>query len=1220
MEIIVPEPEKFDFKRRRVSTTTSTLGENLKAQYGNIINPIISQNEFYSGAGGEEVYDQNSISRVEDYINDNGIVGPEADELRAFGIGSLENFQSTLRSIEEKQKNLENLSRASTLNLIVSDPALHVSLLIPYAGMSAANKFAGALRASASRSTALRNQSTFQEFTQGRASFSDPRYLDVRLFRDFVSAKQTMSSKKFSVAQLARIGALDAGVVDGSINLTLALTEISEGQDPLDAMANAALYTAGATAIGGLMGYGVGRVANRPRTALNREATFNKAYKKFLNSVSEKPTETGEDLSFTGSWFTNSWFMKSVPTPVRATIQDSDLPEWPKLEMLELGGDNGMPFAMNQVGRSVGSSTFIETGRRQGDWFKALDVINKDYRTVNPNSGGAEFLSIPLGEYAEKIKRKIGRDSFAPDEWYNHIGRLMVDEVPFDKMTPQEASSVQAARSFFEKYGDELQSLGIINVKDVYEDSYLKNVGRQMELQSVTRSIIQQNKKWMEPQLNKETIGIEKINNKLKALNKTQASRGLTKKQLEFRTSLEKQLVESQDKQAALQDLFDKIEEANSIEELALLYDKLRLTEKMSDGLQTLSKSMQETSVRITNALDVLKSKGTKSPNNYLMRIFNRRKIEQDTNAFKQILIKYFKENPEVISKNDDGLFVRQQLATDPASLDRRAQETIDNILGETDEDSVDAIFTGYGRSGPLISRRLDIPNSLIKDYIVTDIKEIMIAYTNRVAPRIEYHKRFSDPKSGKLMSLEARINYYRERLTKEGVKEVTIDKFIKNFVAIYDQVVGTTLKRPDAIDTKVADFLRTATSWTFLGGSGLAAIGDGASILMDHELNVIGKSFLGLMDDVSFKASKRELNLAGEALEIVRGVTHLKYMESLSNNLFNKTLPDKLNNAFYIANGLAPVTIAIKVLDGLLRGHTIVEASSRLVAGNASKFEIEFLARYNITPDLAKKISESPFDTSEGGLFLPNTEAWTDEDAVIAFRNALNSGVMNRVIMGTPADKPIVMSGVAYIPDSIASKLPFDLPADPRVKGYRRVESGLLALPFTFYSYTMGALSKITANHAAGSVRNRLSHAAVAMGLGSLIVSTRTPDWAWDKMDTEDKIMRAFDFSGLAAIYTDMAYRAITMASETGLGNNFPIQPKFQASPDKLGAAVSVFGAPADWTYEVLSGIGQMLQGDVKDGAQQMIKMAPLATTIMTGNALKDMANEMVEGLPNRP
>ena len=1202
MEITVPKALPFNTGGRLPTREAPTLGETGNAQYGKIFNPIVNQLNFYTRTS---TYDPDSQERIEDFIKGNELNENDARYLRSFGIGSSENFSAALKFIENRRKNQSVLNRSTGLNLFVTDPSLHVSLGIPAGGILA-SKYLKSTLANVSQSISLGE----------RAYFAYPKHAS-SVLQDAARARFVLRN---APVDLAKLGALDAAVVEGSLSLTEALTEISGGEDPVEELTNAGLWTIGSTAIGGALGYTLGLAVPRPEAAKTRKQNFNNNYRDYLNSVSEKPLETGEDISYAGSWFANSPFMKAVPTPVRATVQDKKLPDWPKEEMLDLGGDNGWPFIANQIGKSVGNSAFTEIGRRQGDWFQALDVINRDYRKIS-KYGPVEFFNVPVGEYLERVRNKLGRqDSVPPDQWYTRIGRLMIDEVPYEKMTPEEASSVQAARSFFEKYAKELEEEGLINAKDVFEDSYLKNVGRQMELQSVTRSIIEQNKKWMTPQRDRLSQDIEKVTNKLKQLNKTATTRGLTKNQVKFKKDLEDELVMKQTIIGKFDDAFEKINNAKNIEELALLYNQLDLTPDVRAALKKLSKDMDETRGRIDNALEVLDRGVTKeSTGNYLMRIFNRRAIETDRDGFKAILYKWFKDNNEVIVKGDDGLFKFQELSTEPSAVERRVNETIDNILGETDEDAVDAIFTGFGRSGPLVSRRLNIPNALVKDFIVTDIKELMIAYTNRVAPKIEYHKRFRNPETGKIMTLEARLDYYRTRLQNEGVDEKTINKFIKNFVAVYDQVVGTKLKRPDSIDTKIADFLRTATSWTFLGGSGFAAVADSASILMDHELNAIGRTFLGTMDDLSLKMAKRELNLAGEALEIVRGTTHLKYMESLTNDIFSKTIPDKLNNAFYIANGLAPVTVAIKTLDGLLRGHTIIDSSLRLAAGKPTKFDTEFLARYNITPDLARRITESPYEQSQGKLYLPNTEAWTDEEAVKAFRNALNSGVMNRVIMGTPADKPIVMGGVAYIPESLARTLPFDLPVDPRVQGYRRVESGLLSLPFTFYSYTMGALSKITGNHASGSVRNRLSHVAAAMGLGYMIVSIRTPNWAWDDMDIEDKIMRSFDFSGLAAIYSDMGYRALAMSSEMGFENNFPIQPKFQADPDPLGALVSIGGSPADWTYEVLSSLGQMLTGDVQDGAKGLIKVTPLIETLVTGDIIKDTAKDAVGFLPNR-
>ena len=1187
-------------------STGSTLG----AQYGNIFNPIGEGLSFYGGS--QSPYDSQSIQNVEDLIKESNLSKDDAIYLRTYGIGSNDNLQAALSYVRKRSETREVLAQSSGASLFLTDPSLLASVFIPYFGVAALGRTRSLLN-NLTSSSALSQAVRAKEIL--RIGPTRVRVGQLGQFDDAI----TGVSNSYGAKGLAKLGALDAAVVDGSVSTIQAMTEISEGKDPIQQIANAALFTTASTAVGGMMGYGFGSLLVRPKNGKVRTQAFNDGYKRYLNSISEKPPQTEDGISLAGGWFNDSWFMRAVPTVIRTTIRDKNLPKFAKMDMLLLGGDNGMPLAMNQMGESVGSSTFIKTARRQGDWFKALDVINTNYREISPR-GAAQIFNVPVGEYVERVRRKLGKDSFAPDEWYNHIGVLMIDEVPFDKMTPQEAASVQAARTFFDKYGVELEQVGLINSRDLFDTTFNKANANVSRLESLTENIIEQNQRWMRPQLDSAVVKIEAVNQKLRSLGKIASTRGLTNKQVKFQASLEKQLVGLQEVAEKFDNYFIRIDSARNVDDLAAMFNDLDLTDDMRFALGKAGDDLAFARARVINAKEMIdRSPPTASQNSYLTRIFNRRKIVGEREAFRKILIDWFRANPEQISRGDDGLFKIDTLPVDDASLIARADRTIDNILGETDEDAVDAIFTGIGKSGPLVSRRLNIPNKLIKDFIVTDIKEVMIAYTNRVAPKIEYHKQFRNPKNGRLMSLEDRMDYYRERLTKEGVNEKTIDQYIKNFVATYDQVVGTTLKRPDAIDTKVAEFLRTATSWTFLGGSGTAALGDAASIFMDHELNVIGKSFLGMMDDLSLNMSTRELQLAGEALEIVRGTTHLKYLESLTNDAYSKTLPDKLNNAFYIMNGLAPVTVAIKSMDGLLRGHTIIEASTRLVNGTASKFEREFLARYNINEELARRISKSPYKKSQGELFLPNTEAWTDDVAVNAFREALASGVINRVIMGTPADKPLMMSGVAYVPDSIAKFLPFDLPLDPRVQGYRRVESGLLALPFTFYSYTMGALSKITGNYASGSVRNKAAHTAVALGLGYAIVRSRTPSWAWDDMDTEDKIMRSFDFSGLAAIYSDMTYRAIAIANEMGVESGFPIQPKFDAGTDPLGAAVSLGGAPADWSYEVLSAIKQMLDGDIQDGAKSLIRMMPLIDTLATGDVIKDAATGLVGNLPNR-
>jgi hypothetical protein len=333
-----------------------------------------------------------------------------------------------------------------------------------------------------------------------------------------------------------------------------------------------------------------------------------------------------------------------------------------------------------------------------------------------------------------------------------------------------------------------------------------------------------------------------------------------------------------------------------------------------------------------------------------------------------------------------------------------------------------------------------------------------------------------------------------------------------------------------------------------------------------------------------------------------------------MSRSPFVKSTWDKVNNAFYNLNGLNFVTMATKNIEGLARSHTVIERSIKLAEGKATKYETEFLARFAIDKRVAKEIANRPFERTKNDLIMANSSQWADDEIKDKFQNAVRAGIANRIIMGTPADKPKMMNGVAYFRKETAQRFGLPMIEDPRVPGYVRYESGLMTIPFAFYTYTFGALTKITGNYAQGAVNNKAAHIAAALVLGGLIVKVRTPSWAWDDMDTEDKVARALDFSGLAALHTDLAYRALAMANEFGVDvESFPIEPKFDSGVDPYGAGLSIFGAPVDYVYGLSTAIKDMTEGNMSDGAKGLINHIPLIGAMAFFGTIKDTLKSIV-------
>ena len=223
------------------------------------------------------------------------------------------------------------------------------------------------------------------------------------------------------------------------------------------------------------------------------------------------------------------------------------------------------------------------------------------------------------------------------------------------------------------------------------------------------------------------------------------------------------------------------------------------------------------------------------------------------------------------------------------------------------------------------------------------------------------------------------------------------------------------------------------------------------------------------------------------------------------------------------------------------------------------------------------------------------NKQMQEADENVQTFRNALGSGVMNTILMGTPADKPIITDGIVYIPMRVAGK--FGMKEDPINKGYARIENGMLGLPFQFYSYALAAVNKTMGAYAHGQIKSKYIGGALALGLGYMTLNLKTPDWV--EMSYQDKFLRSLDYSGLMPIMTDMFYTGMT----TTLALNGPnvtgglIQPKFPQQPDKADAITGVLGAGPSYAVDMIRNIDELVNGDVGKGTSDLVGDLPFMT-----------------------
>ena len=254
----------------------------------------------------------------------------------------------------------------------------------------------------------------------------------------------------------------------------------------------------------------------------------------------------------------------------------------------------------------------------------------------------------------------------------------------------------------------------------------------------------------------------------------------------------------------------------------------------------------------------------------------------------------------------------------------------------------------------------------------------------------------------------------------------------------------------------------------------------------------------------------------------------------------------------------------------------------------------------------------------SEKGFWYANSSTWTNDEALMVFRRALNMSVSNNVLMGTPADKPLATDGVFYIPMRIARMA--GMKEDPRVSGYARIEQPLMALPFQFYSYAFAAANKITGLYAQGAVTNRLTGVVTMMGLAYMGMQLKymNNQYVLENMSLEDKIARSFDMSGLAAIYSDIFYTSLHTSlalggPDIGMG---VISPKYRQEKDYIDAVTMPMGAGVGIGTDLVRSAGSFVMGDYGEGSKDFISNLPYMRLWFLKDLVNDMTRSISDGL----
>tara|TARA_R110002126_G_scaffold3666_1_gene20902 strand:- start:2441 stop:5647 length:3207 start_codon:yes stop_codon:yes gene_type:complete len=484
-------------------------------------------------------------------------------------------------------------------------------------------------------------------------------------------------------------------------------------------------------------------------------------------------------------------------------------------------------------------------------------------------------------------------------------------------------------------------------------------------------------------------------------------------------------------------------------------------------------------------------------------------------------------------------LLVKPMIRNNPANA-KMTDEAIDELIESVKQAQPFVRFDKTKSTNPIsVSRnfrtrelRLNAEDEVIlaeKGFVETDMFILQRLYFNAVAPDIELTKVFGDPmmsgykwsnNTGLKQGLKQIKEEYDVKITKaKGNKKKKLlkerDEVLDDLEAARDLIRGT-YGLPDDPQRAFSRGVRTAklyNSMTMLTGF-MAAVPDVARILMTSGINRGFRNswdlFTNAMSTEIIKLSKQQAYLSGEALDMVLGSRAMS-MYDLENsfgvfNKFEKGASSMANVYFTYVNAMNPWNTMMKSWASAVNGTRIIEESGKWINGTITKMQKAKLLNAGIDESSARKIyqqyqkhglGESANKADWKYTKIANTELWDDAEKVTAdiFHNALGKDINITIVTPGKGDVPL----------------------------WFNTEMGGVVVQFK--KFAMAATQRMLLRGMQERDLSFLSGSLMLMGAGAMVDAIRTQafDRSYSKKPFGEKLINAFDRSGLGGIYSDI-------------------------------------------------------------------------------------------------
>jgi len=325
---------------------------------------------------------------------------------------------------------------------------------------------------------------------------------------------------------------------------------------------------------------------------------------------------------------------------------------------------------------------------------------------------------------------------------------------------------------------------------------------------------------------------------------------------------------------------------------------------------------------------------------------------------------------------------------------------------------------------GPLKDRTLAISDFMIEDFLDSDALAVARRYVHTMAPDVELSTAFGRADmQGELEKVAEHYAVLREGVTDEkALKELDgrLRGDLRDLVAVRDRLRGTYAMpdNPHGLAVRAARVVRSINFLRLLGGMTISSLADAARPVMVHGLTrTVGDGLAPLVTNLNgFRLAAEEAKLAGTALDMVLDTRAMQLVDVWDDygrlTKFERGL-EALTSQYGLVTLMAPWNTFWKQFTGVISQTRMLQAIERYPHLAPGSRELENLAFLGIDPNGAERIARQ-FSMhgvrGDNGAWWANTRAWTDAEAVDAFRAALVKDI-DRTIVTPGQDKPLWMS-----------------------------------------------------------------------------------------------------------------------------------------------------------------------------------------------------------------